>query len=322
MTNSQIIYNALIANGMTEEALEKLMQTTGDLPFHTVPEWARRGYHVKTGESPLFSCYLWKHANKPSAATIKAAEDAGQEAPEKSPHFYQKLSHIYAYNQVSKNAAAPDLATIKAALGNLDGVTLTVKGEKTGAPNVWLTGNTAEHAETIEAFGGVWSNKKGAYWIKPGTAPAQIPAAPERKALPAPVPAADAHKTPAEPDPAPAPVPAAAPVQTAPGPWKKCSFYTIRRDKTDKGMTAHRAEGFTDGLFNYYSMGDKSKLWHAVHPVFGLSVASANTRKAAQAAALNSLDKIRAAEATMDPRTDKCAAMIRAAQDGDNMTLF
>ena len=123
------------------------------------------------------------------------------------------------------------------------------------------------------------------------------PAAPEHKALPA-------------------------PVQTAPGPWKKCSFYTIRRDKTDKGMTAHRAEGFTDGLFNYYSAGDKSKVWHAVHPVFGLSVANASTRKAAQADALKNLDKIRAAEATMDPRTDKCAAMIRAAQDGDNMTLF
>ena len=320
MTNTQIIANALIANGMTEDALEKLMQTTGDLPFHTVPEWARRGYHVKAGETPLFSCYLWKHTNKPSAATIKAAEDAGKDAPETSPHFYQKLSYIYAFNQVEKNAAAPDLATIKAALGNLDGVTLTVKGEKSGAPNVWLTGDTAQHAETIKAFGGVWSNKKGAYWIKPGTAPAQIAAAPEHKALPAPAPAADAHKAPAEP--APAPVPEAAPVQTAPGAWKKCIFYTIRREKGDDGATAHRAEGFTDGLFNYYSTGDKTKLWHAVHPVYGLSAASGSTRKAAQAEALKILDKIRAAEGKMNPRADKYAAMIKAAQDADNMTLF
>ena len=67
MTNTQIIIDALKAHGMTDEQLSQLLDAyKGDLPFHTIPEWSRRGYHVKADASPLFTCDLWKHTNKPS----------------------------------------------------------------------------------------------------------------------------------------------------------------------------------------------------------------------------------------------------------------
>ena len=299
MTNTEIIYNAAIAHGIPQEQLDACLQR-GDLPFHTAADWSKRGYQVQKDAAPLFDCYLWKHTNKPSAATIKAAEDAGKEAPEQSPHFYQKLSYIYGPAQVERTPAAPDLATLKARLDALPGLTYKVKGEKTSSPNVWLSGDVEAHAETIKALGGIWSKKKSAYWIKPSTATAgDKPAAPvpsimeDAPAAPAPMQARPAFTLPpvrlalpaparllalpapkADPEPAPAPVP---------GPWKKCSFYTIRRDKEDDKQKPHKVDGYTDGIYNYYAIGTRSKTWHAVHPVFGLSVSMADTRQAAQA---------------------------------------
>ena len=340
MTNTEIIANALKARGMTDDQLSRLLDAyKGDLPFHTIPEWSRRGYHVKADAAPLFECYLWKHTSKPSRAAIEAAQEAGEEAPEKSPHFYKKLSHIYSFSQVEKNAAAPDLATIKARFGNLPGLTLTIKGEKTGAPNVWFTGDIEKYADEIKEAGGVWSKKKSAYWVKPSTAPADDkPAAPvpsmmeDAPSIPAPMQARPAFTLPpvrlalpaparllalpapkADPEPAPAPVP---------GPWKKCSFYTIRKEKGDTKPTAHKADGYTDGIYNYYASGNKSKQWHAIHPVYGLSVAYESTRQAAQARALELSESVRKLEAQKDARLQAYADAIRAAQDGGNLSLF
>ena len=338
MTNTEIIYNAAIAHGIPQEQLDACLQR-GDLPFHTAADWSKRGYQVQKDAAPLFDCYLWKHTNKPSAATIKAAEDAGKEAPEQSPHFYQKLSYIYGPAQVERTPAAPDLATLKARLDALPGLTYKVKGEKTSSPNVWLSGDVEAHAETIKSLGGIWSKKKSAYWIKPGTAPAEDkPAAPvpsimeDAPSIPAPMQARPAFALPpvrlalpaparllalpapkADPEPAPAPVP---------GPWKKCSFYTIRKEKGDTKPTAHKADGYTDGVYNYYASGEKAKQWHAIHPVYGLSVAYANTRQATQARALELTDKIRDMEAKKDARLIAYADAIRAAQDGGNLSLF
>ena len=180
MTNTEIIANTLKARGMTDDQLQQLLTAyNGDLPFHTIPEWSRRGYHVKAEEKPLFDCYLWKHTSKPSRAAIEAAQEAGEDVPENSPHFYKKLSNIYSFAQVEKNAPAPDLATIKARFGSLPGLVLKVKGEKTGAPNVWFTGDVEKYADEIKAAGGIWSKKKSAYWVKPSAAPAEDkPAAP------------------------------------------------------------------------------------------------------------------------------------------------
>lgn len=172
MTNTKIITDELIMRGMDNNMLVNLYAVYGELPFHTAQAWARRGYHVKPGENPLFSCYLWKYTNKPSRALVKAVKDAGEEPPEENPHFYQKLSYIYGFHQVEETAAAPDLATVKATFCDLNGVKMTVKGEKTEKPVVWLSGETEEHADLIKANGGIWSNKKGAYWIKPSVSAA------------------------------------------------------------------------------------------------------------------------------------------------------
>jgi len=314
MTNTEIIYKTAIAHGIPQEQLDAYLQR-GDLPFHTAADWSKRGYQVQKDADPLFDCYLWKHTNKPSAATIKAAEDAGKEAPKQSPHFYQKLSYIYGPAQVERTPSAPDLATLKAHLDALPGLTYKVKGEKTGSPNVWLSGNVDTHAETIKALGGIWSKKKAAYWIKPSAAPAEdrpaepVPSimedAPARLlALPAPK---------ADPEPAPAPVP---------GPWKKCSFYTIRKDKDDKRPTPHKVDGYTDGIYNYYAIGTKSKTWHVIHPVYGLSIVQKETRQAAQARALELSSKIRDTETKEDARLKVYTDMMKSAQDSGNLSLF
>lgn len=338
MTNTEIIYNAAIAHGIPQEQLDACLQR-GDLPFHTAADWSKRGYQVQKDAAPLFDCYLWKHTNKPSAATIKAAEDAGKEAPEQSPHFYQKLSYIYGPAQVERTPAAPDLATLKARLDALPGLTYKVKGEKTSSPNVWLSGDVEAHAETIKALGGIWSKKKSAYWIKPSTATAgDKPAAPvpsimeDAPAAPAPMQARPAFTLPpvrlalpaparllalpapkADPEPAPAPVP---------GPWKKCSFYTIRRDKEDDKQKPHKVDGYTDGIYNYYAIGTRSKTWYVIHPVYGLSIVWMETRQAAQARALELSDKIRDMASKPDTRLQAYADMMKAAQDGSNLSLF
>ena len=338
MTNTEIIYNAAIAHGIPQEQLDACLQR-GDLPFHTAADWSKRGYQVQKDAAPLFDCYLWKHTNKPSAATIKAAEDAGKEAPEQSPHFYQKLSYIYGPAQVERTPAAPDLATLKARLDALPGLTYKVKGEKTSSPNVWLSGDVEAHAETIKALGGIWSKKKSAYWIKPSTATAgdkpatpvpsimeDAPAAPApmqarpaftlppvRLALPAPARLLALPAPKADPEPAPAPVP---------GPWKKCSFYTIRRDKEDDKQKPHKVDGYTDGIYNYYAIGTRSKTWYVIHPVYGLSIVWMETRQAAQARALELSDKIRDMASKPDTRLQAYADMMKAAQDGGNLSLF
>lgn len=318
MTNTEIIINALKARGMTDEQLQQLLAAyNGDLPFHTIPEWSRRGYHVKDEEKPLFDCFLWKYTNKPSRAVIEAATEAGEDTPEDSPHFYKKLSNIYSFAQVEKNAPAPDLATIKARFGSLPGLTLTVKGEKTGAPNVWFSGDVEKYADEIKAAGGIWSKKKSAYWVKPGTAPAEdkpaesIPSILEDSPAPVCPPALPASQT--TPEPAPVPVP---------GPWKKCSFYTIRRSETTKRPVAQQMDGYTDGIYNYYSIGHSAKQWYAIHPVYGLSVAYESTRQAAQARALALSDKFRDMGDEKDTRLQAYADMIKEAQDGDNLSLF
>lgn len=348
MTNTTIITNALKARGMTDDQLSQLLTAyNGDLPFHTIPEWSRRGYHVKADEAPLFDCYLWKHTSKPSRAAIQAAQETGEDVPENSPHFYKKLSNIYSFAQVEKNAPAPDLATIKARFGNLPGLVLKVKGEKTGAPNVWFTGDVEKYADKIKAAGGIWSKKKSAYWVKPSTvtAPAEDkPAAPSpmqarpaftlppvRLALPAPARLLALPAPKADPEPAPASVRETAPkMQTLtihpgrpiPQPWKKRSFYTIRRDENTKRPTAQQVDGYTDGIYNYYAAGDKSKQWHAIHPVFGLSIYHSTTRQKAQAGALVYLDQIAKAEANPTAVMQKYADMMKAAQDGGNLSLF
>lgn len=61
---------------------------------------------------------------------------------------------------------ADKAAALVETLAALDGITATVKGAQTAAPVVWLTGEADAHKEKIEAMGGKWSNKRGAWYFK------------------------------------------------------------------------------------------------------------------------------------------------------------
>ena len=59
MTNTEIIANTLKARGMTDDQLSQLLDAYhGDLPFHTIPEWSRRGYHIKADAAPHSSPWI------------------------------------------------------------------------------------------------------------------------------------------------------------------------------------------------------------------------------------------------------------------------
>ena len=65
-----------------------------------------------------------------------------------------------------EQAPADKAAALVETLAALDGITATVKGAQTAAPVVWLTGEADAHKEKIEAMGGKWSNKRGAWYFK------------------------------------------------------------------------------------------------------------------------------------------------------------
>jgi hypothetical protein len=48
----------------------------------------------------------------------------------------------------------------------MPGLTATIKGAQTGAPVVWIAGDTKRHARTIKAEGGRWSCKRSAYYFR------------------------------------------------------------------------------------------------------------------------------------------------------------
>ena len=59
----------------------------------------------------------------------------------------------------------------------------------------------------------------------------------------------------------------------------KSSFYTFVLEK-GKRQAKHIVNGYSDGTFYYYKSSFGT--WYAIHPLCGLSVATATTRKDAQ----------------------------------------
>jgi len=90
----------------------------------------------------------------------------------------------------------------------------------------------------------------------------------------------------------------------------------------DDKQKPHKVDGYTDGVYNYYAIGKRSKTWYVIHPVYGLSIVWMETRQAAQARALELSDKIRDMASKPDARLQAYADMIKAAQDGGNLSLF
>ena len=72
---------------------------------------------------------------------------------------------------------------------------------------------------------------------------------------------------------------------------RKERFGTMRRDPKTGRVTVIFVDGYADDFtFCYYKLGSK---WHAIVRDYGLSIATANTRKDVVAAARRSTDKLR-----------------------------
>lgn len=65
-----------------------------------------------------------------------------------------------------EQSPADKAAALVEKLSALEGITATVKGAQTAAPVVWLTVETDAHKDKIEAMGGKWSAKRGAWYFK------------------------------------------------------------------------------------------------------------------------------------------------------------
>ena len=89
-------------------------------------------------------------------AEIEALTDRLNAQPDPQP---QEEAAEAQQEQTPADKAAALVETLAA----LDGITATVKGAQTAAPVVWLTGEADAHKEKIEAMGGKWSNKRGAW---------------------------------------------------------------------------------------------------------------------------------------------------------------
>lgn len=57
---------------------------------------------------------------------------------------------------------------------------------------------------------------------------------------------------------------------------KKLNFYSMVREENQ--YLAKQHQGYTDGTYHYYKTGN---IWHAIHPVNGLSICNGSTRKRA-----------------------------------------
>ena len=93
---------------------------------------------------------------------------------------------------------------------------------------------------------------------------------------------------------------------------KKTTFYSMVRE--DGENIAKLQKGYTDGTYYYYK---KESLWHAIHPVNGLSICSYHTRKAAaeHAHAPRIVERIAAALERQPEAAERFAAAVEKAKE-------
>lgn len=138
-----------------ESADEKLKRARKDRD-----EWeqmARRLEAERVGLERTISDLQKVLADK--TAEIEALTDRLNAQPDPQP---QEEAAEAQQEQTPADKAAALVETLAA----LDGITATVKGAQIAAPVVWLTGEADAHKEKIEAMGGKWSNKRGAWYFK------------------------------------------------------------------------------------------------------------------------------------------------------------
>lgn len=96
MTNLEIVANEAIFNNIyTQEQVEQLVSTRGDLGIHTYGEWKKLGYQVRKGEKAKITTRLWKKTNKK-----QINPETGKE--EKVKKFFLCKAHLFTLDQVEK----------------------------------------------------------------------------------------------------------------------------------------------------------------------------------------------------------------------------
>ena len=133
-----------------------------NIEVHTAAIWKKNGYEVKPDalDKPAFECEIWQPGSR----------------GESGKRFHKESAAFYAPFQVEKIGTAGGMESTLKALGNIPGITFLVKGAKTAAPVIWISGETAKHESEITALGGRWAAKKSAWYIKPETKPEPVPA--------------------------------------------------------------------------------------------------------------------------------------------------
>lgn len=98
MTNLEIIMAEAIAHKIyTEEEIEEIMLTTGNLKIHTFAMWKSLGYKVKKGEHARIVTKLWK--------CKKSTKEVDEDNEVEYRNMYLVKSFLFTEDQVEKVGA-------------------------------------------------------------------------------------------------------------------------------------------------------------------------------------------------------------------------
>lgn len=99
MTNTQIIINEAVANGLyTKEEVENILAGGHMIPLHTFQTWKNAGYSVKKREHAKIITRLWKFTNK---AKKNDEADENTDGTENN-HYYLAKAFLFTADQVEK----------------------------------------------------------------------------------------------------------------------------------------------------------------------------------------------------------------------------
>jgi hypothetical protein len=132
----------------------KEAERTACAAFLAVPETDR--------EAQAATLAAWRETRKALAAA-QATEAEPIPQPEATPAPAAQPEPVEQPAEIAPQTAAERIA---ARWAQMPGLTATIKGAQTGAPVVWIAGDTKRHARTIKAEGGRWSCKRSAYYFR------------------------------------------------------------------------------------------------------------------------------------------------------------
>lgn len=103
MCNEELIIQAALAEGKwTEEEIEEILATEGELPWHTLQGWVERGkrvgkrYQIKKGEHGTL-VNLWK---KKGDKKVKEDEEVKEGEVELTRNFYMCKAYLFTRDQI------------------------------------------------------------------------------------------------------------------------------------------------------------------------------------------------------------------------------